>query len=325
MSGIQANGSLGTRDSCECSSGGGVEGQNPSYVSKLSFKNIDLPSPWGKDGAHGGAEEVTIANNLPPLEAENWHECMDVFPSEPFSETSAPQETPQSAAGEKRDDDRWNFIMNKLINIENNTSNLTRNVNTLTSKVDGQAGVLKEVKLSTVANERKINELFKNQEAIMEEVDQRVSAKFQLLEASLQQGNTAFEAQVLEKANNQVRMAVQEVKDDVLQEKCQSRKINLLLVGIKETEGEEPKSVATTFFKNRMALPEVKVDTAYRLGKLDGGKPRPLLVRFSGIEYRQQVWFAKSKVKMVKGEPKVWIQEDLPKPAKHIIIKNLNF
>lgn len=88
-------------------------------------------------------------------------------------------------------------------------------------------------------------------------------------------------------------------------------------MGIAEAEGEDLKQTVVSFFSTKMSLPNIKVDTAYRLGKTGGSKPRPVLVRFSGMEYRQQVWFAKSKIKSKKGEGRGWIQENLPKPVKN--------
>lgn len=304
----------------------GTEANNPKVAGKpgypplnqpVNFKDIDLPSPWSRAEASGIAEAVSIPENLPILGAEMWHECLDSFPIDQCLGNDNNKNVLPSETGIRKEEDRWNFVMNKLINIEQNTGNLTRNVYTLNNKVDSQAELLKEVKSSAVANEQKINDLYKKQEAIMEEVDQRVAAKFKLLEASMQQGNVAFQAQVREDTADQICKVKKEFEDEKLQDRCESRRINLLLVGIKETEGEDLRQVVTSFFSKRMSLPDIQVDTAYRLGKSGGSKPRPTLVRFSGMEYRQKVWFAKSKTKTEKGEERVWIHEDLPKPVKH--------
>lgn len=208
--------------------------------------------------------------------------------------------------------------MNKLINIENNTSNLTRDFNALSNKVDKQYGFLKEVKSSSDSNERNIADLYKRHESVMAEVDQRVEAKLRLIEASRQAENAAFQAGVMQQAKEIIREETREIKDDVLQDKCDRRKINLLVVGIKEVEGEDLKNVISTFITKNMALSGIKVDTAYRLGKQPGNKPRPVLVRFPFMADRQRVWFAKSKIQPDEDGEKVWIQEDLPRAAKHV-------
>lgn len=282
---------------------------NLSYQSK----NIDL-APYGEqEGASGGYEEVSIPDNLPAFGFEEWYECADTTPSE-FS----PVLSEGSAPGGKREEDRWNFIMNKLINIENNTCCLTRDVNSLTAKVDGQADLLKEVKSATVTNEHKIKELHKRQDSMMAEMDQRLEDRFKRMESAMQRENEAFQAAVMEKSEAQVRESTQEAKDVFLQGQCEFRKLNLLLIGMKEGEGEDLEKVVSSFFSKRMALSDIEFETAYRLGKPGGSNPRPILIHFPRIAPRQRVWFSKSKITTDKGESKVWIQEDLPKAVKQV-------
>lgn len=287
-----------------------------SEVPVQNTNMIDLQCPSALEG-------VSISENLPELyngnwHTEEWHECIDSFPSEAshIQNFREGENRPPTGVGVK-EVDRWNFVMNKLIKIENNTSNLTRNVNTLSSKVDAQADLLKEVKGATTSNEQKINDLYRRQDSIAAEVDQRVEAKFKSMEASMQQANVVFQAQVLERADEHVRNATQEMQDDYIQGQCNFRKLNLLFIGIKEAEGEQPISVISSFLKNRMNLSGIRIDTAYRLGKPGGNNPRPILARFPFLAQRQRIWFSKSTIKANKEEGKVWIQEDLPKTAKH--------
>lgn len=207
--------------------------------------------------------------------------------------------------------------MNKLINIENNTCNLTRNLNTLSNKVDSQAGLLKEVKSATATNEHNINDLYKKLESILAEVDQRVGAQFKLLEASLQQKTVTLQEEFMEKAEAKTRETTQELRDEFIQEQCNSRKSNLLFIGIKEDEAENLMQIIKSFIKDRMGLTDIRTNMPYRLGKPGGNNPRPILVHFPRMDQRLQVWFSKSKIKPDKEAGKVWIQEDLPKKAKH--------
>lgn len=291
---------------------GGAEGLG-MYVN-----GIDLAGSISSSG-------VSISENLPPAEenwhSEKWHECIDTFPTEhppsPNELGGRGDPPPPPPREDLKEKDRWNFVMNKLINIESYTCNLTRDVNTLSGKVDAQAGLLKEVKSVTSSNEKKINDLYKKQESVLAEVDQRVEAKFRSIEASLQRDNAAFQAQVMEKADQHVREVTQEVKDDFIQEQCESRKLNLLFVGLKETEGEDSVKAISTFLKNNMGITGVRIDSAYRLGKPGGDNPRPILARFPLLPQRQRIWFSKSKIKPTEGT-RVWIHEDLPKAAKHV-------
>lgn len=283
-------------------------------VGPINVNGIDLAD----SSALGG---VNIPDNLPQGDGsgEKWHECVEVFPSELFSPSTAQSGgNPPPSTGALKEEDKWNFVMNKLISIESNTCNLTKNVSTLAGKVDVQAGVLKEVKSATALNEQKINDLYKKQEAIAAEVDQRVEARLRIVEASVQQENAAFKAQVLEEAKEQRQADSQEARDEFIQEQCESRKPNLLFVGLNEAEGEEPIKVISSFLKKCMGITGVRVDTAYRLGKPGGSKPRPILARFPFMAQRQRIWYSKSKIKPTEEGEKVWIHEDLPKKAKHV-------
>lgn len=282
------------------------------------FKGIDL-------GPSNSLNGVPISENLPEYEerwhVEEWHECINTLPSEIHSvQNDGPLETgtPSPPAGDLRGEDRWNFVLRKLINIESYTCTLTRDVNTLSGKVDAQAGILNEVKTATAANEQKIEDLYKKQNSILAGVDQRVEARLRTVEASIQQENAAFQAQVLQKTDEKVRIVTEEIRDEFIQEQCESRRFNLLFVGLKELEGEEPVKVITSFLKNRMQITGVRVDSAYRLGKPGGDRPRPILARFPVLPQRQRIWFSKSKIKPSKEDGKVWIHEDLPKAAKHV-------
>lgn len=296
---------------------------------------IDLAAQWEGIGREEAKGAVSIPDNLPNLQMERWHECLEVLPPESYYDTRAGMQghsfssTPPAVSPvvsppqpkDRQDTERWNLIMNKLTNIENNTSNLSQDVSDLSEKVDSQAVMLREVKATAESNEQKINHLYKSRETLLAEMDQRLDqrleAKFKTMEASIQEGNVAFRAEIEEQTNEKVKEASQELKDDFLQEKCANRKLNLLFDGIKEIKGENLLEVITSIFTKKMALKDIEVDVAYRLGKPGGDKPRPVLVRFPRLAPRQRVWFAKSKLKSDEENGKIWINEDLPKAVKH--------
>lgn len=296
-----------------------IYGNSPPAKADSSINKIDLPDSITQ-------ERFSISANLPDIQddewhSDKWHECVDTFPGNSFT-PNQDRDPPPATKGGTKEEDRWEFVMKKLINIENNPSNLTRDFNSLNSTVEAQAASIKEVKTYATKNEQKINDLYKRQESIAAEVDQRVEAKFKQLQASFQQENAAFQEQVLEKTDEKVREKVREVtqdmQDDIIQGQCDQRKLNLMFVGIKEKEGEELISVIKTFLRNRMGISGVHVDAAYRLGKSGESSTRPILARFPFWAHRQRIWFAKSKIKTNKEEAKVWIHEDLPKAAKHV-------
>lgn len=112
-------------------------------------------------------------------------------------------------------------------------------------------------------------------------------------------------------------MVTRDLQDEVTQEKYDARKINLLLIGIPEPDKGDPKDSAISFFSKRMAIPNVKIDIAYRIGKEGGHKPRPILVKFKELAQRNKVWFSKSKISQDEDGNRAWIQEDLPKAVKN--------
>lgn len=278
-------------------------------VREADLKCIDLELE-GMDGEP--MEGVSISDNL-PYYYEKWHECVETMPS-----LHSPPPPPQAGEGHQATDERWNFIMNKLINIENNTCNLSREFKIISSKVDGQAIQINEVKAATGANEQKINALHRKQDSLTAEIDEKMEQKFRQLESALIQDNAEHQAAIKKEADESTRKAAQEVKDVILQEQCDRRRLNLLLIGLQEEEGENLGNVVSSFFTKRMSLPDIDVTTAYRLGKPGGNNSRPTLVRFAHMAHRQRVWFSKSKIKTSKDETKVWIHEDLPKAVKHV-------
>lgn len=288
----------------------------------MNANDINLAFSWGEDGTESAAAAVSIPENLHDFKGEEWYECINTSPNVSYAEvfhTNSGDERPnlQRAEGGK-DEDRWNFIMSKLINIEKNTSNLTKNVNSLSSKVELQEGAIKGVVSVSASNKRDITDLYKKQEAMLAEVDQKVEAKLKLMQATLQTENAAFKDELMVQADDKIRQETREIKDEVLQAKCDARKINLLIVGIKEKEGENLKDVISSFFTKNMALSGIEIVSTYRLGKLGGNRPRLILVRFASMAHRQQVWFSKSKIKPDEEGGKIWIHEDLPKAAKHV-------
>lgn len=227
---------------------------------------------------------------------------------------------------------RWEIMMKKINNIENNTNVLTKDVASLSAKVDRQLEDLQQVKARSLANERDIAALNKQQQDRTLEVDRIIHDRFQSMEASIRvenaklreeldvtfsQERVKIKAEVAQETEAKVLEATKSVKEDALQDQYNSRKINLILVGLKEEKDIDDMVTAKSFFKDRMAIPDVELKVVYRLGKQRGNAPRLLLVKFANIVHRNKVWFAKSNISPKEGE-KVWIQEDLPKPLKNV-------
>ncbi|XP_023949504.2 uncharacterized protein LOC112054076 [Bicyclus anynana] len=83
------------------------------------------------------------------------------------------------------------------------------------------------------------------------------------------------------------------------QEMRQRRKM-LLLHGISEAKAENLTARVTSIFAQHLDLPNFSsssIKTSYRFGRSSGGKPRPIVVKFTDTTVRNKVWFAKTKFK----------------------------
>lgn len=281
------------------------------------------------DETGGAAAAVNISENLPPLYKEIWYDA-DNMEYEHFHDREELQLPPAAFEDEKgqnpnkrQDKDRWSILMNKLTNIENNTSSLSRDLNALADKVGANSEQVSATNAAVSKNEQEIATINRRYDAVWAEVDQKMQEKFCAMEAAWKQANEeaneAFRVRVLREAEHKAEDKAQEVTKELqrefIQEKYDSRKINLLIMGIPESEKDETKDLVNSFLSKRMAISDFKVDIAYRLGKLGNHKSRPILVRFKEMAHRNRVWFSKSKINQ-KG-PKAWIQEDLPKAVKN--------
>lgn len=163
------------------------------------------------------------------------------------------------------------------------------------------------------------NEAFRIE--VMKEAENKHEALRTEILQETEDKNEAFRVEVKKEADNKVQEIKKEMQDDIIQGQCNHRKINLMVMGIPESNGEEAKDDAkdlvVSFFSQRMSISQAGVDIAYRLGKnANHDKPRPIMVRFKEMAYRNKVWFSKSKI-IQEGYDRAWIQEDLPKAVKN--------
>lgn len=96
-------------------------------------------------------------------------------------------------------------------------------------------------------------------------------------------------------------------KTDVLEQ--YSRKNNLRVYGIQETQNENVEALVNGLLKNNLGLSmgENYIDCCHRVGPKRDNRPRPILVRFVSYKSRAEVYRSKSKL---KGS-KLLIKEDL--------------
>lgn len=227
------------------------------------------------------------------------------------------------------------LIMDKLNSIEGNTTTLNSKVSSLFSKMDDQSVRIKGVETSLADHAQQIGELKLKQSSILDEVNEKVGQQMSSFKESLRKDNELFRAELINASNRQVEQKVDQkveqatssikedfkqvtssIKEDFMEEKGVSRFNNLIVMGLHEAqEGDSDRELIISLFKNRMGITGLRIDSVYRLGKPGGSGPRPVLVRFPWHSDRKKVWYAKSKLKSDES-PKIWLQEDLPKPIK---------
>lgn len=256
-------------------------------------------------------DTTVLPANLPALKEGQW---FDDFGKLGGIKLYSPP--PLHMAQINQPDDRLDIIMDKLINIESNTSNLSREFSALATKVDNHAAQLSQVKSTTESNLKKIQEVSRKQQSDMNLFDQNMSQKFRDLEVNLQQQNEQFRAEILKGVSRSIQESAYHVQDEILQQQCEARKHNLIIVGLREAKEGSDLKLVKSFFSTRMGIPDIDIKVVYRLGKTPGPKPRPVLVKFAHLGDRNKVWYTKSKIKQEEGS-QVWLQEDLPKLAKN--------
>jgi len=96
-------------------------------------------------------------------------------------------------------------------------------------------------------------------------------------------------------------------KHDNLEQKYRNK--TLRIYGVKEGRSEKTTKVFIDLAKNKLKLDvkESKIEACYRFGKEKDGKPRPIIISFTRLDIKEQIYASK---KALKGSGIV-IREDL--------------
>ncbi len=165
------------------------------------------------------------------------------------------------------------LVMEKLDSIAKDITNVNKEV--------------KDLRASLEFSQKSIDEIRKRLGAIEEK-----QTKF----SSLSQ-----EVQTLKMQNRQLHEKLERLES-------YSRKNNLIITGLKESDGENPEQVVSQFLST-LVPGSVAVERCHRLGPSQRkGKSRPMIVRFQSYPDRKKVW---EKRFQLKGKD-VWLKEDFP-------------
>lgn len=121
----------------------------------------------------------------------------------------------------------------------------------------------------------------------------------------------------------EVQQQLKQVNEDIafkeLKDKAFKNCHNIVILGLPENMSYSTFSVAIHFFKTKLKLRNLDVETAYRKGSSpsdDSGYIRPLVVRFSRLADRNLVWRRRNKIPQSEGAQPIKIQADLPKKLR---------
>lgn len=112
-----------------------------------------------------------------------------------------------------------------------------------------------------------------------------------------------------------------EAELEYLKSQANSKANNLIIEGLAESDGDpvpetEALDKVTSFLSKSLALKNLDIDSAFRLGKIRQGSkyPRPIMVRFIRPRERDAVWNARSQIPRNDDNPQIRIniKEDLP-------------
>lgn len=117
------------------------------------------------------------------------------------------------------------------------------------------------------------------------------------------------------------------LNDKIISIESQSRRNNLLLCGVKETDDQTPASLLRDMNKliSLLNLPdgitadEIKIERIHRKGtKRDDGKPRQIIMKFMSYIHRNAVWNSRSQLRKIEGAKELFLAEDFPDEIEKI-------
>ena len=110
------------------------------------------------------------------------------------------------------------------------------------------------------------------------------------------------------------RLQVQ--NQQILQQEVYSRKSNIIIEGMEESENESLDRKYVECLNDKFAIKTNKadIDKIHRFGRSIGGKPRPIIVKYVTHRARDEVLYAARNLK--NKPPHLYINEDLPAEIK---------
>lgn len=114
------------------------------------------------------------------------------------------------------------------------------------------------------------------------------------------------ENETLKNENRQIKKELNEVKQTTEQIEKEKKKSNVVIFGMekKETDGRSITNQAQNLFKNQMQI-DIQINRAFRIGT------NACLIELKNVEDKETVMKNKHKLRNLKGEERIYINEDL--------------
>ncbi|XP_047543359.1 uncharacterized protein LOC125075693 [Vanessa atalanta] len=131
------------------------------------------------------------------------------------------------------------------------------------------------------------------------ELQKNSSSKIAATTSSIAADFEAFKIFIIATLNT-LQHQVEFLRTELDRQEMRRRRKMLLLHGIPERKTENLNSRVVSVFAEHLDLPNFSsssIKTTYRLGRSPTKKPRPVVVKFTDVMVRKQVWYAKTKFK----------------------------
>ena len=171
------------------------------------------------------------------------------------------------------------------------------------------AGISKALSTLTVTVET-MNKKMDRQEEVIGEINERLAKQGE--EMVELRGRVEDEARAKESLAREVRgwrERVERLEEKMLDQECRSRRNNLVVFGVKESEEEDGRKLMEEVARKCQVERSVKNKRAHRLGRKGPNmdRPRPLIARFLDYQDRERIWRGKkhlpSEIRVVEDHP----------------------
>ena len=110
---------------------------------------------------------------------------------------------------------------------------------------------------------------------------------------------------------------VKQMEISIMAQDVQSRKLNVIIDGLNETEGENLLQITLSVFSHTgKSYTEADIDAVYRVGSNNARKPRIIIVRLYKQHQRDEILRNRAAIKKNAMYKNVWLNDDIPEQVR---------